>query len=113
VDRKQHTRFIATRVPPNIAPPTTSFCTKLPEFTVGETGCWIYVLDCRNTFRALVRVLTGVTVLDVKKLAAGLAWWYDRIGLDLNADFETKPIVDVSLKGCRTVNAILRDCGES
>jgi hypothetical protein len=32
---------------------------------------------------------------------------------DLNADFETAPSVEVSLKGCRIVNAILNDCGES
>ena len=50
----------------------------------------------------------GVAVLEVKKLAAGLEWWNDRIGADLNAVFETKPNVEVSLKGCRIVNAILR-----
>ena len=47
-------------------------------------------------------------VLEVKKLAAGLEWWNDRIGVDLNTVFETNPSVEVSLKGCRTVNAILR-----
>jgi hypothetical protein len=73
----------------------------------------MYVLDCRNAFRAFVSVLIGVAVFEVKKVAAGREWWNARIGVDLNADFETAPRVTVSLKGCRIVNAILNDCGES
>lgn len=47
-----------------------------------------------------------MVVREVKKLAAGLAWWKDRIGVDLKADLDTSPRVDVSRKGCRTVKAI-------
>jgi hypothetical protein len=100
--------FNAIKVPPNIAPPTTSFCTKFPAPAPGATVCPMYVLDCRNAFRAFVRVLTGVVVLEVKKLAAGLELWNDRTEVDLKADFEATPRVEVSLKGCRMVNAILR-----
>lgn len=53
-------------------------------------------------------MLTGVVVLEVKKLAAGLELWNDRTEVDLKADFEATPRVEVSLKGCRMVNAILR-----
>lgn len=49
-----------------------------------------------------------VVVRDVKKLAVGLAWWKDRIGVDLKADLDTSPRVEASRKGCRTVKAILR-----
>jgi hypothetical protein len=101
------------RVPPNIAPPISSFCPKLPAVAVGEAGCWIYVLDCRNAFRAFASVLIGVAVREVKKVAAGLEWWNARIGVDLNADFETQPTVEASLKGWRIANAILNDCGDS
>lgn len=96
-----------------MAPPTSSFCPKLPALAAGAL-CWIYVLDCRKAFRAFASVLIGVAVFEVEKVAAGLAWWKARIGVvDLNADFETAPSVEVSLKGCRIVNAILDDCGES
>jgi hypothetical protein len=77
------------RVPPNIAPPMSSLCPKLPAVAAGEAVCWIYVLDCRNALRAFASVLIGVVVLEVKKLAAGLEWWKARIGVSLNADFET------------------------
>lgn len=55
-----------------MAPPTRSFCTRLPVSAAGAAGCCIYDLDCRNAFRAFARVLTGVVVFEVKKLAAGL-----------------------------------------
>jgi len=47
----------------------------------------------------------GVVVLELKKFAAGLAWNV-RIGVDLKADLDTRPSVDVSRKGCRTVKAM-------
>jgi hypothetical protein len=68
----QHTRLIARRAPPNMAPPTSSFCPRLPAFAAGALG-WMYVLDCRKAFRAFASVLIGVAVLEVKKVAAGLA----------------------------------------
>jgi hypothetical protein len=68
----QHTKFTARRVPPNMAPPIRSFCTRFPVSAAGATGCWIYALDCLNAFRAFARVLTGVVVLEVKELATGL-----------------------------------------
>ena len=58
-------------------------------------------------------MLIGVVVLEVKKLAAGLEWWKARIGVDLNADFETYPRVEVSRKGWRIVNAMSNDGEES
>lgn len=60
------------RVPPNIAPPISSFCPRPPAAAVGEADCCIYVLDCLKAFRAFVRVVIGVVVFEVKKLAAGL-----------------------------------------
>jgi hypothetical protein len=33
--------------------------------------------------------------------------------VDLNADFETQPTVEASMKGWRIANAILNDCGDS
>jgi len=53
-------------------------------------------------------VLTGVVVLEVKKFAAGRAWWNDRMGVDLNADLEMNPMVEVSRNGWRIEKAILR-----
>lgn len=51
----------------------------------------------------------GVVVLEVKKFAAGLVEWNDRIGVvDLKIDFEATPSVEVSLNGCRIEKAILR-----
>jgi hypothetical protein len=55
-----------------MAPPTSSFWPRLPAFAVGALG-WMYVLDCRKAFRAFASVLIGVAVLEVKKVAAGLA----------------------------------------
>jgi hypothetical protein len=77
------------RVPPNIAPPMSSFCPRFPAVAAGEVLCWIYVLDCWNVFRAFVSVLIDVVILEVKNLAAVLEWWKARIGVDLNADLET------------------------
>jgi hypothetical protein len=72
-------------------------------------GSCIYVLDDRKAFRAFASVETGVVVLEVKKFAAGLDEWNDRIGIaDLKMDFEATPSVEVSRNGCRIVNAILR-----
>lgn len=69
----------------------------------------MYVLDDRKALRALARVETGVVDLEVKKFAAGLVEWNDRIGVvDLKIDFEATPSVEVSRNGCRIVNAILR-----
>jgi hypothetical protein len=97
------------RVPPTIAPPTASFCIKLPLFAGCPIGCCIYVLDGRKAFRALERVETGVVVLEVKKFAAGLVEWNDRIGVaDLKIDFEATPSVEVSRNGCRIANAMLK-----
>lgn len=103
---------MASNAPPNIAPPISSFWPKLPAFAAGAV-CWIYVLDCRKAFRAFASVLIGVAVLEVKKVAAGLEWWNARMGVDLKADFETAPSAEVSLSGCRIVNAILSDYGEN
>jgi hypothetical protein len=98
---------IRTNVPPNTAPPITSFWTKFPESAAGAAGCCIYVRDCLNAFRALESVLTGVVVRDVKKLAAGRLLWNDRIGVaDRKAVFDAAPRVKVSRKGCRIVKAI-------
>jgi hypothetical protein len=55
----------------------------------------------------LLSALIGVDVRDVKKFAAGLAWWKERI-VDLKVDLEIIPIVAVSRKGCRIVCAISR-----
>jgi len=52
-------------------------------------------------------VLVGAVVRDVKKFAAGLELWNDRMGADLNAVFEAPTRVEVSLNGCRIANAIL------
>jgi len=82
----------------------SSFCVKLPP--LDTTGACIYVLDCRKTFRALLRVL-GAVERDEKKFVAGLAWWKARTGADLDADFDTSDTADVSRSGCRIVNAIL------
>jgi hypothetical protein len=69
----------------------------------------MYVLDCRKAFRAFVRVLMGVVVLDVKKFDAALVLWKVRTGAaDLKADLEAAPRAEVSLNGCRNVKAILR-----
>jgi hypothetical protein len=68
----------------------------------------MYVLDCRNAFRAFVRVLMGVAVRDVKKLAAAGLLWNVRMGdADLKADLDTAPRAEVILNGCRIENAIL------
>ena len=67
----------------------------------------MYVLDCRNAFRALLSALLGAVERDVKKFAAGLVWWKPRTGADLNADLETSETADVSRSGCRIVSAIL------
>ena len=98
---------MATSVPPTIAPPTASFWSKLAPWGAAA-GCCIYVLDCRKTFRAFVRVLTGAVVLDVKKFVAGFVLWKARTGADLKADFEATTKVELSLKGWRIANAILR-----
>ena len=67
----------------------SSFCPKPPAVAAGEEVCWIYVLDCWNAFRAFASLLIRVVVLEAEKLAAGLERWKARIGVDLNADFET------------------------
>ena len=68
----------------------------------------MYVLDCRNAFRALARVLMGVAVRDVKKLAAAGLLWNVRMGVaDLKADLDTAPRAEVILNGFRIENAIL------
>ena len=54
-----------------MAPPISSFCPRFPAFAAGAALCWMYVLDCRNAFRAFVSVLIGVAVFEVKKVAAG------------------------------------------
>lgn len=53
--------------------------------------------------------LAWVVALEVKKLLTGLLLWNAREGTDLNADLETTEMVEVSLKGCRSVKAILRE----
>lgn len=104
-DRKVLTNWHAIQVPPTKAPPTSNFWPKFPA--LGATaGCCIYVLDCLNAFRAFESVVTGVVDRDVKKFAAGLLLWNDRTGADLKAVFEAPTSTDVSLNGCRTVNAI-------
>jgi hypothetical protein len=60
-----------------------------------------------NAFGALPKVLDCAAALEVKKLATGLAWWKDRTGADLKADFEIVDMLAVSRKGCRKVKAIL------
>lgn len=51
---------------------------------------------------------TGVMALDVKKLVAGLLLWNARVeGMGLKADLEMVVMVEVSLKGFRSVNAIM------
>jgi hypothetical protein len=60
-----------------------------------------------NAFRTFVRALDEAVFRDVKKFAAGLLLWNDRTGADLKADFEATARVEVSLNGCRIVNAIL------
>jgi hypothetical protein len=45
----------------------------------------------------------------VKKLLTGLLLWNAREGTDLKADLETMEMVEVSLKGCRSVKAMLRE----
>ena len=68
----------------------------------------MYVLEDRKAFRALARVEIVVGVLEVKKLAAGLEEWNDRIGVaDLKIDLDTKPSEEVSRIGCRIEKAIL------
>jgi hypothetical protein len=81
----------------------------LPLFAGWAIGCWIYVLEDRKAFRAFPNTwLDCVVVLEVKKFAAGLLEWNDRIGIaDLNMGFETTPSVLVSRNGWRIVNAIL------
>lgn len=93
------------KVPPNIAPPTKSFCIRLPLF-VGAAGCCRYVRDCLNAFRAFASVLVAV-VRDVKKFAAGLELWNDRMGAELKAVFEAPTSVVESFNGCRITNAIV------
>lgn len=95
---------MATSVPPNTAPPTTSFWTRPEGFGIAA-GCW-YVLDCLNAFRTFVSALVGVDVRDVKKFAAGLLVWNDRTGADLKADFEAAAKAEVNFSDCRTVNAM-------
>jgi hypothetical protein len=53
--------------------------------------------------------LAWVVALEVKKLLIGLLLWNARAGADLKADLETTEIVEVSLKGCRSVKAILEE----
>jgi hypothetical protein len=53
--------------------------------------------------------LAWVVALEVKKLLIGLLLWKARTGADLKADFETTEMVEVSLKGCRSVKAIINE----
>jgi len=53
--------------------------------------------------------LAWVVTLEVKRLLTGLLLWNAREGTDLKADFETTEMVEVSLKGCLSVKAILRE----
>jgi len=69
----------------------------------------MYVLDCWNAFRNLEMDLAWVVTLEVKRLLTGLLLWNAREGTDLKADFETTEMVEVSLKGCLSVKAILRE----
>lgn len=71
----------------------------------------MYVLDCcLNAFRALERVVMGVADREVKKFAFGV-WWKVRIGVeeDLRSCLDAAPKLEVSLSGCRNVNAMLAD----
>jgi hypothetical protein len=60
-----------------------------------------------NAFLAFVRALDEAVFRDVNKFDVGLLLWNDRTGADLKADFEATARVEVSLNGCRIVNAIL------
>jgi hypothetical protein len=101
-------RLIARSVPPKRPPPIRTFCIKLP-LTGCAIGCCIYVLDDLKAFRAFASVLTGVVVLEVKKFAAGLDEWNERMGAaDLKIDFDATPSEEVSRNGCRIVKAILK-----
>jgi hypothetical protein len=50
-----------------------------------------------------------VVALEVKKLLTSLLLWNARDGADLKADLEATERVEVSLKGCRSVKAMLRE----
>jgi hypothetical protein len=53
--------------------------------------------------------LVWVVALDVKKLFTGLLLWNAREGTDLKVDLETIEMVEESLKGCRSMKAIMKE----
>lgn len=68
----EYTILTANKVPPNIAPPTSNFCNRVPFGFCTAAGCCMYDLDPLNAFPAFTSVLTGDVLRDVKKVFVGL-----------------------------------------